>query len=208
MEIIVFGATGRVGSRLVEYCLQANHQVTAFVRDSSKASHFPNDCKIFVGDVKDSGAVLSACEGKDVILSALSGRSTKPDYSVLSIAMRNYILAAEKHRISRILYVAGAGVLLDPEFGLRRNRPGYPSFFRAVSEENLKVLDRLDKSNLHWTCVAAPEMPEGNRTKKYRVQIDYLPENGNRISVEDVADFLVENISTEKYFQKKVGICY
>lgn len=205
MNILVFGATGRVGSKLVQYCQEESHTVSVFVRSGGMVSGAINT---FQGDVKDFSEVAKACQGQDVILSALSGRSTKPDYSVLSIAVENYLQAAKIHSIKRIFIVGGAGILKDMEFGQRRNRPNYPAFFQIVSQENLKVLESLQNSTLNWTMVAAPEMPEGERTGKYRTEIDYLPENGNRISVEDVADFIVKNISNSDYYQKLVGIAY
>ena len=37
MKLIIFGATGTVGIRLVEQALQSGYQVTAFTRKSAKA---------------------------------------------------------------------------------------------------------------------------------------------------------------------------
>ena len=36
LKVIVFGAAGKVGSRVVRAALNHNHQVTAFVRDRQK----------------------------------------------------------------------------------------------------------------------------------------------------------------------------
>jgi hypothetical protein len=46
------------------------------------------------------------------------------------------------------------------------------------------------------------------RTGVYRTLEDFLPEKGNRISVEDVADFLITELTARKHLQKRVGAGY
>lgn len=207
-KIIVFGASGRVGKKLVEYALDDKYQVAAFVRnpDNLKIKH--TNLEIFIGDVFNTIEVEKAIKGKDFVLSALSGRSTKPDYSVLSVGMKNIIAGMEKSGIQRVISVAGAGILDDPEYGLRRNRPKYPEIFKLVSAENWKVYEALQKTSVNWTMVCAPEMPEEDRTGIYRATNDYLPIDGKRISAEDVADFILKNLETETTYKKRVGIAY
>ena len=122
--------------------------------------------------------------------------------------MQNIILAMESSGAKRILSVAGAGILDDTEHGLRRSRPNYPEIFRKVSAENWKVYESLEKSSINWTMVCAPEMPEEKRTGIYRTTNDYLPVDGTRISVEDVADFILKNLETKATFRKRIGIAY
>lgn len=207
-NIIVFGASGRVGKKLVEYALNDKYRVTAFVRnpDNLKIKHA--NLEIFMGDVFNVREVENAIRGNDFVISALSGRSTKPDYSVLSTGMKNIITGMEKSGVKRILSVAGAGILDDLEYGLRRNRPKYPEIFKLVSAENWKVYEALQKTNANWTMVCAPEMPEEKRTGIYRTANDYLPIDGKIISAEDVADFILKNLETETTYKKRVGIAY
>jgi uncharacterized protein len=207
-KIIVFGASGRVGQRLVEYAIADNYQVSAFVRSENKMSMSHPNLKIISGDVFNKIEVEKAIEGNNLVLSALSGRSTKPDYSVLSVGMQNIIAGMEKFKLKRILSIAGAGILDDQEYGLRRNRPNYPEIFKLVSAENWKVYESLQKNDLNWTLVCAPEMPEGKRTGIYRYLPDFLPEGGSRIFVEDVADFILKNLDTESLYRKRIGIAY
>lgn len=207
-SIIIFGASGRVGQKLVEYGIENKHKVTAFVRDMSKIKITSPNLEVISGDVFDSEGVIKAIEGKEIVISALSGRATKPDYSVLSAGVQNIINGMHKFNLTRFLNVAGAGILDDREFGLRRNRPNYPETFRLVSAENWKVYQYLQNSSINWTMVCAPEMPESGKTEIYRTAIDYLPDNGRRISVEDVADFILKNLDTKSIFKSRIGIAY
>lgn len=207
-NILIIGASGRVGQKLVEYSLEAGARVRAFVRNPNSIPFNNSNLEIFLGDVTEAPAVEKAVESMDIVFSSLSGRSTKPDYSVLSIGIENIILGMKSQNVKRLMNVAGAGILDDEKYGLRRDRPGYPIFFRNVSSENLKVLSLLKNSDLDWTTICAPEMPDGIRTESYRVEINYLPENGNRIHVEDVADFMITQCFNEKYYGNKIGIAY
>lgn len=207
-KIIVFGASGRVGQKLVEYALADNFIVTAFVRNENRILLKHQNLQVITGDVCNEKEVMNAIDGQNIVLSALSGRSTKPDYSVLSVGMKNIISGMEKFGVNRILNVAGAGILEDKEFGLRRNRPNYPETFKLVSAENWKIFEFLQKTNINWTIVCAPEMPNETRTGIYRTSTKYLPEGGKRISVEDVADFILKSLETETTFQQRIGIAY
>jgi putative NADH-flavin reductase len=207
-NIIIFGASGRVGKRLVEFALADGHRVTAFVRNREKLYSLKDEINLIEGDVRDAQKVIEACKDQEIILSALSGGTPKSDYSVLTIGMKHILEAMNTYSINRILNVAGAGILKDLVYGLRRERPGYPELFKSISAENMKVLDLLNSSNVNWTCVCPPEMPDGIRTGNYRTLVDFLPENGRSISVEDVSDFMIRNLNNPMYYKKRVGIAY
>ncbi|KAH8827536.1 hypothetical protein DL96DRAFT_1708875 [Flagelloscypha sp. PMI_526] len=71
MKVIIFGATGAVGSRTLKSCLTRNYTVTAFVRSPSKLPSdlvsYPN-LTIVQGDAADSQAVTAAIEGHDAVI--------------------------------------------------------------------------------------------------------------------------------------------
>ncbi|MCB1179360.1 MAG: NAD(P)H-binding protein, partial [Leptospiraceae bacterium] len=191
-KILLVGSTGRVGGKVKEYVLKENkHKLRVLVRNPDILEN-EKDLEIVKGDIKNFEEVKKACEGVDIIISTLSGRKTKPDYSVLSEGIKNLIMAMKENSIKRIINLGGSGILKDKDFGLRRNKPGYPQIFKNVSSENLKVESLLIESNLDWTFVCAPEMPYGELTKKFRTEVNYLPGNGSRISVEDVAFYLCQ----------------
>ena len=48
MKLVVLGATGGIGLCLVEQALNANHQVTAIVRDPSKLTFNHENLKVDV----------------------------------------------------------------------------------------------------------------------------------------------------------------
>ena len=78
MKIAIIGATGNVGSRLVDEASSRRHQVTAVARN---ASRLPPDEKLtFSGaDATDPEQLSRALAGHDVVISATPFRQVKPE---------------------------------------------------------------------------------------------------------------------------------
>jgi putative NADH-flavin reductase len=74
MKLLVLGATGGTGSRLVEQALQQGHVVTAFARDPKKIHLTHDNLRVVTGDVLDRASVNAAVDGQDGVLSAIGTR--------------------------------------------------------------------------------------------------------------------------------------
>ena len=74
MKLLVFGATGGTGSRLVQQALEQGHVVTAFARDPTKMRLSHDNLRVVRGDVLNRDSVAAAVAGQDGVLSALGTR--------------------------------------------------------------------------------------------------------------------------------------
>ena len=78
MNILVAGATGKTGLKLVQNLVDLGHKPTALVRESSDTGDLPSGVEQRRGDLTDLQA--GVCDGMDaVIFAAGSGASTGPD---------------------------------------------------------------------------------------------------------------------------------
>jgi uncharacterized protein YbjT (DUF2867 family) len=78
MNILVAGATGKTGRKLVQELIDQGHKPTALVRESSDTSAFPEGVNLRQGDLTDLQA--GVCDGMDaVVFAAGSGGSTGPE---------------------------------------------------------------------------------------------------------------------------------
>src|ERR1700679_843968 len=74
MTYLITGATGDVGSKVVEHLLQRGERPRVFVRDAEKArSRFGNRVEILVGDLADHTALKAALAGVDKLFLVNSG---------------------------------------------------------------------------------------------------------------------------------------
>ena len=73
MRLAVFGATGRTGKLLVEQALNAEHDVTAFVRPRSLGKLIKHErLTVVQGDATDAAAVERAVNGADAVVSVMN----------------------------------------------------------------------------------------------------------------------------------------
>lgn len=207
MRLALFGATGRVGSRFLDYALEEQYTVRALARDPSKLTPRPG-LDIVQGDVLDRTAVEKTVAGVDAVVSTLGGAGIEDPGEAQSQGMRNIVAAMARHGVKRVLGVAGAGILDLKKGGLRHDLPGFPAIFLKVSKRHQEAWEAMRDSRLKWTMVAAPDIVAGKRTRTYRTIEDFLPEKTASISVEDVADFLLRELTECQHLQKRVGIGY
>jgi putative NADH-flavin reductase len=74
MKLLVFGASGGTGRRLVQQALDHGHVVTAFARDPTKVHVVHANLHVVRGDILEPDTIDSAVAGQDGVLSALGTR--------------------------------------------------------------------------------------------------------------------------------------
>jgi len=74
MKLLVFGATGGTGGRLVQQALDQGHVVTAFARDPAKIHLVHDNLRVVRGDILQPDSVDTAVAGQDAVVSALGTR--------------------------------------------------------------------------------------------------------------------------------------
>lgn len=204
MNITIFGATGRVGSLVMQRALDEGHSVTAFVRDASRLKQQPT--KQVIGDVRVKEDVFQAIEGADLVVSALGTDKT----TTLTEAIPSIIEAMKQFGVKRIVTVGTAGILqsrTDPS-KVRYEAGDSNRKLTFAAEEHHRVYNQLKATNLDWTIVCPTYLPDGEATGKYRVEKDYLPVDGKMISVGDTAQFVYDELMNQKFNLSRVGIAY
>lgn len=111
---LVTGATGLVGSYIVERLLAEGWAVRALARDPARASRdLPNGVEILPGDVLDQGSFAGAARGAHVLFHAAANvlaRGGWDGYRVTNVeGTRNAIAAAERAQ-ARLLHVSSVAV--------------------------------------------------------------------------------------------------
>ncbi len=111
MKVALLGATGFVGSALLNEALSRGHSVTAIARDIEK---LPRREKLVAKscDLFDATATAKILHGHDAVISAFNPGWKDPDLYEDQVRGTASILAAMgKAGIRRVLWVGGAGGL-------------------------------------------------------------------------------------------------
>lgn len=207
MNLLILGATGRVGSEVLRHALRDGHQVTALVRNPDKLAVTDEDrVHAAVGNVLKEADVEAAVQGVDVVVSALSTDGA----DTLSQGMPLVIAAMKKAGVSRIVTVGTAGILqsrISPDLLRYQSSESKRTLTRAA-EEHHRAYTLLERSGLDWTIVCPTYLPDGERLGSYRIEAHYLPENGTQISVADTADFVYQQVFSREHLHTRVGIAY
>ena len=113
-KVLVTGATGYIGGRLIPLLLDSGDEVTALVRSPQKLKDVPWTHRITVvqGDLGDAAAVRSALVGIDIVYYLVHSMGTRGDFERTErVAAQNVADAAAEAGVSRIVYLGG----LHPE---------------------------------------------------------------------------------------------
>lgn len=209
MKILVLGATGLTGGEVVGQALARGHETTAFVRDASRLDPGGRSPAVVEGDVADYGSVERAVEGQEAVVSALGAPDLKRNPR-LTEGIRNVVRAAEGGGVWRLVYESALGA------GDSRERVG-PLFRYVIGGAILRnaLADHEEKerivmaSRLGWTIVRPAGLTRGPRTGVYRTGLnlrDRFPRD--RISRADVADFMLDLLTSDEYLRRTPAILY
>lgn len=209
MKILLLGATGRVGSEILKLALDDRHEVTAFVRDQNRLNTKNTNLKVCVGNVLIKEDINKVIPNHDIVISALGtdGQET------LSKGIPYIINAMQENGLRRIITVGTAGILnsrVSPElyrFQSSETKRRSPRSTRAA-EDHRGFFELLAKCSLEWTIVCPTYLPDGEKLARYRYEKNFLPINGERISVADTSEFTYKQILSNEFLRSRVGIAY
>jgi putative NADH-flavin reductase len=216
MKIVVFGATGNIGQRIVAEALRRGHTVIGVVRDPETAASPDPRVQLLKGDATDAESVARVARGADAIVSAISPRPNPRGLPAPSLpgAARALLAGARKADVRRVIVVGGAGSLEVAPGKRLMDAPGFPEAYKAEAKEGADSLAvyRTEGAGVDWTFLSpAAEIGPGERTGKYRTTIDQFladAKGHSRISYEDYAVALLDELEKPKHGGARFGVAY
>ncbi|MEM7404355.1 MAG: NAD(P)H-binding protein [Pseudomonadota bacterium] len=213
MKIIVFGARGDVGSRVVKEALSRGHDVTAVVRSDAQAKTLPRGVTQCIADVANSERLSALMSGHDLAVSAL--RPPDGQEGTLVTLTRAVLEAASDARV-RVLLVGGAASLKVPDLTGHTvlTAPGFlPAWVKPIAKACQAQYELCAaETETDWTYLCPPAMlTPGARTGHYRLGSDALvvDSGGNSaISMEDFAVALIDEAETPRHHRARFTVAY
>ena len=214
-NVLLIGATGFVGSAVLNELVSRGHKVTAVVRNIEKVakSELVDAVK---EDVANVDAIAKLAEGKDAIISAYNPGWTNPD--IATLISENYpkiLSAAKKSGVERLLIVGGAGTLFCAP-GLRVVDSGaipeeIMGGVRPLGDFYLNTL--MNENDIDWVFFSPAGVfdQQGKKTGDYRLGKDDLivdAEGNSHISVQDYADAMVNELEKPAHHKERFTIGY
>ncbi len=216
MHIVLYGATGHIGARILSELLSRRHQVTAITRDPEKLTENAG-LTVQQGDLSDTSQMAESIAGAEAVVSAYGPPAGHED-QVLGVtrrlieAVQRVSQQANSGHATRLVMVGGAGSLEVAPGVKLMDAPNFPENYRTIAEAHARALDLLRASSIDWTSLSPSAVIEpGERTGKFRLAQDKLlttSDGGSRISMEDFAIALVEELEQPQHRRQRFTVGY
>jgi uncharacterized protein len=209
LNILVVGASGMIGSRIVAEAASRGHHVTAAARHPEKIAKAANVTAVQL-DATDKAALTTLAKNADAIVMATSPRSTGNPVAEAK-AVGDAGIAAAKATGKRLFIIGGAASLNTAE-----GKPlmdTLPAAYRTGEPLAMRnVLDTLKTTDIPWTFFSpAMSISPGKKTGQYRLGTSTVitdAKGQSKISAEDFADAVVNELETPKHLKSQMTIGY
>jgi putative NADH-flavin reductase len=207
MRLAIFGSTGDLGIPIVKQALAAGHDVVAYARDPAKLKITHHRLTVVHGEYFDREAIERAVSGADAVLSVLKPRCYSKEKPV-TVWTVNILEAMKRHGVSRIVAVSTVSAIgLDdlPSVSFKMKLAvGIDKFtIGPAYEDMVSTVEMIRTSGLDWTIVRMPMVTNSPKTGIIRVSSpDGKTEVGAKISREDLAAFLLQQVTDSRYLRQ------
>ncbi|HVW25634.1 MAG TPA: NAD(P)H-binding protein [Polyangiaceae bacterium] len=211
-SIVVYGAGGKAGSRIVAEAASRGHSVLAVVRDPTRLRDLPAGVRTAAGEATSTASLGERARGSDALVFAIGGA----DKSVYARAARAAVevLTPLGKEGPRLLHMGGGGSLLNAQGGRFADAPGLPPALVEEMKAQAAALEIYRKSTgVRWTYVSPPPgiFAPGIRTGHYRTGLEHpvvAADGSMRLSYEDFAVAIVDEIENGKFIGMRFTVGY
>lgn len=209
MNILLIGATGMVGSRVLNEALSRGHSVTAATRNPEKISAH-DSVRAITLDVDDAPAVAAEAAKVDVVISAVSPRNSG-DAVRDAVNFTESLITVARETGKRLLMVGGGSSLVMPDGTSALELTPEAILPEAIGMR--KAYAMMVTADIDFTVLAPGGMIEpGERTGNFRTAGRTMLTNAeggkSRITAEDYAIAMLDEVEAPKHFRTIFNVAY
>jgi len=221
LDIVIYGATGKVGSHVMLEALQRGHRVTAVSRDPTRVEMQHSNLSVVKGDLLDKTSVGAIVTDKDVVILSVRGvigDSGTPESALQFIAaeMLVDVLFPLGDNAPRLIHVGGSGTLeVEPGVLFAETLPTIllPKALEIEILGQILALEFYRKvDDVNWTYITPPKnLTNGPRTGLFRIGGDQVLEDSRgktRVSRADFAVALIDEAEQAAHPRQRISVAY
>ena len=198
MNILVIGASGRVGSELVQQLLEKGHKVTGTSRDDKRLFENENYTHLKLDLTADKEEIAKQIAGNFDAVYFTAGSGGK---AVLEVDLHGAVKTMQAAQVKGLTRY----IMLSTVFSLDTSKwtlPGINELKDYYISKHYADQYLVENSTLDYTIVQAGALKEGEPTGKITINADSAGENANK----DVAATLAAVLTAENTFKKVFSI--
>jgi putative NADH-flavin reductase len=209
-RVLIVGATGGTGRQLVTQALERGYEVTALVRDPSRLQIAHPRLTAIQGDVLNEASVDAAMRGQDAVLSALGHKRYFHPTRILSEGTRNILRSMQTHGVRRFVCETALGIGdTAGRMGLYYTLFVIPVILPFYFWDKTRQERTIAGSDVEWVIVRPGLLTDGEK----RGQSRHGRHVGSfvltvRISRADVAEFMLNQLTSDTYLRTAPGVCW
>lgn len=213
MKIALIGATGFVGSALLNELADRKHEITAIARTPKDTAN----ATWVAADIFNVDALAEILKGHDTVINAYNPGWTNPNiYDDFLAGSKAIQEAVKKSGVKRFITIGGAGSLYVAPDLQAVDTPDFPKEIFPGANAARHYLNIIkEEKDLDWAFFSpAFEMHAGTktgRTGKYRLGLEnpvFNDEQRSILSVEDLAVVIADETENPKHHQVRFTAGY
>lgn len=213
MKIAIIGATGFVGSAILNELADRKHEITAIARTPKDTAN----ATWIAADIFNVDALAEILKGHDTIINAYNPGWTNPNiYDDFLAGSKAIQEAVKKSGVKHFITIGGAGSLFVAPDLQAVDTPDFPKEIFPGANAARHYLDIIkEEKDLDWAFFSpAFEMHAGittGRTGKYRLGLEnpvFNDEQRSILSVEDLAVVIADETENPKHHQVRFTAGY
>jgi putative NADH-flavin reductase len=221
LDIVIFGATGKVGSHVVREALDRGHRVTAVSRNPERVQMRHENLSIVKGDLLDTASIHRTVTGQDVVILSVRGvigDSGSPESALQFIAAEALVdvLFRQEDSAPRLIHVGGSGALeVEPGvlYAAKLPRILLPKSLEVEILGQILALEFYRKvHDVRWSFATPPKnFTNGPRTGVFRIggARALQDERGRtRVSRADFAVALIDEAEQALHVGQQFSVAY
>ena len=203
MKVLIFGAAGKTGSLVVQKALAARHEVSVFVREGFHGANA--DIHVITGDAENEGEVRGALQGQEAVIDTIGGDAPYKSTELESKAAHNIIGAMQAEGAKRLVVVSMMGV-----GDSKQQAPFWyehillPLFLSGADKDKTAMEAEVKASGLEFVIARPPLLLDEPATQQ--VKVLKVAEKGHKITREDLAQFLVDQLGKTEWLGQAVTV--
>ncbi len=206
MRIVIFGASGALGTRLINEALLRGHEIVAVARNVAPLQERNRPIRCLAGDATEPSSVAAVATDNDVAISAVTQHGAP---QMLADAARALLAGLELADVDRLVVAGGAGSLRVPSGERLVDTPDFHEEWKpeALAQADALAVYEAYDGPVDWSYVSPAALLEpGERTGAYRTGDDELlvDEAGrSRITMEDFAIAMLDEAEEPQHTRRR-----